>query len=344
MSAKIQEATLDRMLVDRFKSGDAAAFDEMVSRYWDRIYSMVNQLLRNAQDAEEVTQDAFIRAHRGLVNFRGDSAFSTWLYQIATNLARNRYWYWWRRKRDKSVSFDAPLGPDNNTTLAEIIPAEVETPDDLTVTQEFVDRVGRRHGELNAKHREILILRNVKNLSYEEIADILGICHRHRQKPHRPRPRQPARKNWRRLHMKDHRFTELLNLHLDHELTPAEAAELEAELSRDPARRRQYPRLPAACSTPAPSFLNASMPRLRPRFALERALSTPSARSPPRPPVAFSTIPWRPRLPVSPRWPACVALVLLRTVRYSDRFVPGSAGHSSRTPLAAPCCVAPLLM
>ena len=106
---------MDRVLVDRFKSGDASAFDEMVSRYWDRIFSMVNQLLRNAQDAEEVTQDAFIRAHRGLANFRGESAFSTWLFQIATNLARNRYWYWWRRKRDKSVSIDAPMGPTTRT-------------------------------------------------------------------------------------------------------------------------------------------------------------------------------------------------------------------------------------
>jgi RNA polymerase sigma-70 factor (ECF subfamily) len=175
MSSKAQEVALDRMLVDRFKNGDAAAFDEMVSRYWDRIYAMVNQLLRNSQDAEEVTQDAFIRAHRGLTNFRGDSAFSTWLYQIATNLARNRYWYWWRRKRDQSVSIDAPISADNATTLAEMIPAEVETPDDIAVTQEFVARIGRGMEKLSAKHREILILRNVKNLSYEEIADILSI-------------------------------------------------------------------------------------------------------------------------------------------------------------------------
>jgi RNA polymerase sigma-70 factor (ECF subfamily) len=136
---------------------------------------MVNQLLRNPQDAEEVTQDAFIRAHRGLVNFRGESAFSTWLYQIATNLARNRYWYWWRRKRDKSVSFDAPMGPDNSTTLAEVIAAEVETPDDITVTREFVSRIGSGMERLGAKHREILVLRNIKNQSYEEIAGILGI-------------------------------------------------------------------------------------------------------------------------------------------------------------------------
>ena len=175
MSTKAQEVAFDRILVDRFKAGDGAAFDEMVSRYWDRIYAMVHQLLRNQQDAEEVTQDAFIRAHRGLVNFRGDSAFSTWLYQIATNLARNRYWYWWRRKRDKTVSFDQPVSESNDTPLSEIYAAEVPTPEDATVTQEFVDRIAFGMEKLGAKHREILILRNVKNLSYEDIADILGI-------------------------------------------------------------------------------------------------------------------------------------------------------------------------
>ena len=146
MSAKAQEVAFDQVLVARFKQGDQSAFDEMVSRYWDRIYSMVHQLLRNQQDAEEVTQDAFIRAHRGLVNFRGDSAFSTWLYQIATNLARNRYWYWWRRKRDRSISFDAPVSQDNETTLAEIIPAEVESPESEATTQELLDnKIGRAH-------------------------------------------------------------------------------------------------------------------------------------------------------------------------------------------------------
>ncbi|HTJ77657.1 MAG TPA: sigma-70 family RNA polymerase sigma factor [Rariglobus sp.] len=175
MSTKAQEVALDRLLVDRFKNGDEAAFNEMVSRYWDRIYGMVHQLLRNQQDAEEVTQDAFIRAHRGLVNFRGDSAFSTWLYQIATNLARNRYWYWWRRKRDKTVSFDQPVSDDNDTPLSEVFAAEVETPGDITVTHEFVDRIAAGMDKLSPKHREILILRNVKNMAYEEISGILGI-------------------------------------------------------------------------------------------------------------------------------------------------------------------------
>ena len=175
MSTKAEEVALDRLLVDRFKQGDQYAFDEMVRRYWDRIFAMVHQLLRNQQDAEEVTQDAFIRANRGLGNFRGDSAFSTWLYQIATNLARNRYWYWWRRKRDQSVSFDAPVGDENSLPLSEMIAADVETPEDATVTQELVDRIAVGMEKLGAKHREILILRNVKNLSYEEIAVILGL-------------------------------------------------------------------------------------------------------------------------------------------------------------------------
>ncbi|HSI08556.1 MAG: RNA polymerase sigma factor [Rariglobus sp.] len=175
MSTKAQEVALDRLLVDRFKSGDEAAFNEMVSRYWDRIYGMVHQLLRNQQDAEEVTQDAFIRAHRGLVNFRGDAAFSTWLYQIATNLARNRYWYWWRRKRDKTVSFDQPVSDDNSTPLSEVFATEAATPGDITVTQELVDHIAVGMEKISAKHREILILRNVKNMAYEEIAEVLGI-------------------------------------------------------------------------------------------------------------------------------------------------------------------------
>lgn len=175
MSSKAQEVALDKTLVARFKAGDESAFEEMVTRYWDRIYGMVLKLLRNSQDAEEVTQDAFIRAHRGLENFRGDSSFSTWLYQIATNLARNRYWYWWRRKRDKSVSFDQPIGGDTTTTLAEIFPAEVASPEDMAITSEFQERVSAAMKLLNDKHREALVLRNVKNLSYEEIAAKLGI-------------------------------------------------------------------------------------------------------------------------------------------------------------------------
>lgn len=171
---KSQKAARDRILVDRFKEGDESAFSELMALYRDQAYQWVYRSLGNHEDAEEVTQDAFIRVHRGLKDFRGESSFATWLYTIAINLARNRYWYWWRRKRDRSLSLEAEIGPDSNTTFAETFADDRATdPEDATVTQEFLERVTASMEQLSDKHREILILRNVQNLSYEEVADIL---------------------------------------------------------------------------------------------------------------------------------------------------------------------------
>ncbi len=175
MTAKTDTLNPDELLIERIKNGDTAAYNDIVARYYGRIYARVSQLLKNKQDAEEVTQDAFIRAHRGLDKFRGDAAFSTWLYQIATNLAHNRYWYWFRRKRDYSISLDQPLSTDGDLTLENVMPCSGETPAEAAVNQEFVDRVSECMNGLNEKHKEVLILRNVKNLSYEEIAQQLEI-------------------------------------------------------------------------------------------------------------------------------------------------------------------------
>ncbi len=175
MSTKTENISIDKVLVNRIKSGDPSAFDEMVSRYWDRIFARVMQLLKNRQDAEEVTQDAFVRAHRGLEKFRGDSSFSTWLFQIATNLAHNKYWYWWRRKRDASISFDQNISDEGAATLIDIIPAEGRDPYDELLSREFVDRVGECMPLLSLKHKEILTLRIANDMSYDEIADKLNI-------------------------------------------------------------------------------------------------------------------------------------------------------------------------
>lgn len=175
MSAKTETASQDNLLIERIKNGDNAAYEDMVVRYWDRIFARVYNLLKNQQDAEEVTQDAFIRAHRGLSNFRGDASFSTWLYQIATNLAHNRYWYWFRRKRDQSVSLDQKLTTEGDITLEDVMPCESETPSESVITKEFVDRVSECMQDLSKKHREVLILRNVQNLSYEAISQKLNI-------------------------------------------------------------------------------------------------------------------------------------------------------------------------
>ena len=175
VTAKTETPTPDELLIERIKGGDADAYNLMVSRYWDRIFARVLQLLKNKQDAEEVTQDAFIRAHRGLDNFRGDASFSTWLFQIATNLAHNRYWYWFRRKRDQSVSLEQPLTEDGELTLESVMPSDGASPDESALTQEFVDQVSRCMEGLNERHKEVLLLRNVQNLSYEAIADALQI-------------------------------------------------------------------------------------------------------------------------------------------------------------------------
>lgn len=168
-------ATTDAVLVQRVREGDSAAFQEIMRLYRDRIFARVFQLLRNHEDAEEVTQDAFVRAHRGLDNFRGDASFSTWLFQIATNLAHNRYWYWFRRKRDQSLSLDQSFTESGEGTLVDVLPAEDEAPHAIYATQEIVERVEDALPRLAAKHREILHLRLKENLSYEEIAQTLEI-------------------------------------------------------------------------------------------------------------------------------------------------------------------------
>lgn len=175
MTNKTQEVAIDRLLVEKFKSGDEDAFTEIVTRYWDRIYARVLQLLKNKQDAEEVTQDAFMRAHRGLENFRGDSAFSTWLFQIATNLAHNKYWYWFRRKRGESISLEQSITEEGDFSLIDICPVEGQTPREATVTQEFIDKVAENMKHLSEKHHQILVMRNVKNMSYDDIAQELEL-------------------------------------------------------------------------------------------------------------------------------------------------------------------------
>ena len=175
MTVRLNSAQIDASLIERIRQGDTSAYEDMVTRHWDRIFARVYSLLKNKQDAEEVTQDAFIRAHRGLDKFRGDAAFSTWLYQIATNLAHNRYWYWFRRKRSQSLSLDEPISDSSDVTLENVLPTSSESPAQAALTQEFVDRVSVCMDALHEKHREILIMRNVNNLSYDSIAEELGI-------------------------------------------------------------------------------------------------------------------------------------------------------------------------
>ena len=160
--------------MQRFNASDELAFVEIMNRYRDRIFSVAYSVLRNRADAEEVAQDAFVRAHRGLARFRGDSSLATWLHRTALNLARNRYWYFFRRRRT-TLSLDGELEPGGNATLADLVATDAAEPSRAAVSAEFSTLVGDCMEKLDARHREILTLRNLLNHSYQQIAAALGI-------------------------------------------------------------------------------------------------------------------------------------------------------------------------
>jgi len=171
------EAIHDAELVRRFNAGEEHVFNEIMERYRARIFGIANNLLHNAADAEEITQDTFIRAHRALGDFRGESSLATWLHRIAVNLARNRYWYFFRRQRQNSIALETRSGGEAGgaATFSDCIAATSHTPLQEVVTEEFTALVARCMERLDGPHREILTMRNTLNQPYDEIATTLGI-------------------------------------------------------------------------------------------------------------------------------------------------------------------------
>ncbi len=168
-------AAIDRALVDRFNHGDEQAFVEIMHRHHDKILHTTFALLRNHADAEEITQDTFLRAHRGLATFRGDSSVGTWLYRIAVNLSRNRYWYFFRRRRQDSLSLDGALGAGTAMTFSDLIADPALDPAQEAVVGEFAISVAGSMKSLPRHQREVLRLRNVLDRSYDEISQTLDI-------------------------------------------------------------------------------------------------------------------------------------------------------------------------
>jgi RNA polymerase sigma-70 factor (ECF subfamily) len=165
----------DAELVRRFKTGDESAFVEIMNRHRERISSIAFAMLKNHADADEITQDTFLRAHRGLANFRGDSSLATWLHRIAMNLSRNRYWYFFSRRRHLTVSLENTIGADNQSVFSDLIASDAADPAREATTAEFTDLVSSCMGSLGAKSRKILMLRNTLDHSYGEIANELGV-------------------------------------------------------------------------------------------------------------------------------------------------------------------------
>jgi RNA polymerase sigma-70 factor, ECF subfamily len=170
-----QEAAYDTELVNRFNGGDETAFAEIMNRYQPRMFSVAFALLRNRADAEEIAQDTFIRAHRGLGRFRGDASLATWLHRITLNLSRNRYWYFFRRCRQSTLSLECAFKDDNRGTFSDLVASSAAGPAREAVAAEFSELVATCMKRLDAPARGILNLRNSMNRSYDEIARELGI-------------------------------------------------------------------------------------------------------------------------------------------------------------------------
>ncbi len=166
---------MDAELVRRFNAGEEAAFVEIVRRHRARMFAVALSMLRNETDAEEIAQDTFIRAYRGLARFRGESSLATWLHRIALNLSRNRYAYFLRRRRQATMSLDCPFSDNCQSTFADLIASDAPDPAREATAGEFSELVAECMDKLGEHHREILVRRNELNQSYGDIAEALGI-------------------------------------------------------------------------------------------------------------------------------------------------------------------------
>lgn len=149
--------------LDRLRAGDAPAFEELVMTYQHRVFGVALRMLGNPAEAEEVAQEAFVRAHRALGEFRGDAKLSTWLYAITSRLCLNRLATGERRM--------ARQGEDALLRLSDAGPR----PDAALERRELEAALGRAIAELPEDRRIVVVLRDVEGLSYEEIAQVLEL-------------------------------------------------------------------------------------------------------------------------------------------------------------------------
>ncbi|MFT3905744.1 MAG: RNA polymerase sigma factor RpoE [Steroidobacteraceae bacterium] len=156
----------DLSLVHRVQQGDRSAFDLLVLKYQHKVVKLVMRYLRNPAEAEDVAQEAFIKAYRALPQFRGDSAFYTWLYRIAINTAKNAL-----VARDRSpISLEREMerGEESQDMIGKL--RDPETPEGLALTEEIRTTVNSAIEALPEDLRTAIVLRELEGMSYEEIA------------------------------------------------------------------------------------------------------------------------------------------------------------------------------
>lgn len=163
------ESEVDQALVERVKNGDKRAFDLLVRKYQHKIISVVTRYVSDWSEAQDVTQEAFIRAYRAIGAFRGDSAFYTWIYKIAINTAKNYLVSRGRRPPIGDIAIEDAVQLDGASQLR-----DRATPERELMRQEIERTVFDTVEELPEELRTAIILREVDGLSYEEIAETMN--------------------------------------------------------------------------------------------------------------------------------------------------------------------------
>lgn len=158
----------DLELVRRAQRGERGAFDLLVLRYQHRVVKLVARLLRDPTEAEDVAQDAFVKAYRALGSFRGDSAFYTWLYRIAVNTARNSM----ASRQRRPLDYEADLN-ESEQAAVESRMRHGDTPEAAALSDEIHRTVNHAVEQLPEDLRTAIILREIEGLSYEEIAEAM---------------------------------------------------------------------------------------------------------------------------------------------------------------------------
>jgi RNA polymerase sigma-70 factor, ECF subfamily len=158
----------DQQLVADCLQGHTAAFGELVQRYQDRLFNTVYRLLDNAEDAQDVVQDAFIHAYQSLNSFKGDSLFFTWLYRIAVNTAIS-----WKRKRRMVLRFQ--LDREDGAVMEPQDVSAGHEPSHALEQAEEERRIQEALNRVSPEHRTVLILKDMEGQKYEDMAEILGV-------------------------------------------------------------------------------------------------------------------------------------------------------------------------
>jgi RNA polymerase sigma-70 factor, ECF subfamily len=164
----------DRELVDAARQGDRAAFRVLFERYHRRAYALAHGVVRNPDDALDVVQDAFIKAHRYLDKFEGTSSFYTWLYRIVMNLAIDHLR---KTRRARAVDFTDRTVQEDDTRVGddELVPRILGGhPGRALQDKEIRARIEQALSELSENHRAVLVMRELEGLSYEEMAQVMG--------------------------------------------------------------------------------------------------------------------------------------------------------------------------